>query len=192
MANVRWLRCLCQWRYLCSTYLIERVNDVDGRTLMRATNRTVVTSPSEPLMIAMPTSCISLLNGVATHGTAARATKALKRTDIGGKTGTTNDSHDAWFCGYAGNLVAITWMGYDTPKPLGSRETGGGLALPIWIDFMKTTLKDTPEYTRPMPETVVESHGELFYRDPVNDADFSDLMSSSENETTELVKDQIF
>ena len=83
-------------------------------------------------------------------------------------------------------------MGYDTPKPLGSRETGGGLALPIWIDFMKTTLKDTPEYTRPMPETVVESHGELFYRDPVNDADFSDLMSSSENETTELVKDQIF
>lgn len=178
--------------YRVQPYLIERVTDVDGRTLMRATNRTAGDESIRAIDDRNAYIMHSLLNGVATHGTAARATKALKRTDIGGKTGTTNDSHDAWFCGYAGNLVAITWMGYDTPKPLGSRETGGGLALPIWIDFMKTTLKDTPEYTRPMPETVVESHGELFYRDPVNDADFSDLMSSSENETTELVKDQIF
>ncbi len=178
--------------YRVQPYLIERVTDVDGRTLMRATNRTAGDESIRAIDDRNAYIMHSLLHGVATHGTAARATKMLGRTDIGGKTGTTNDSHDAWFCGYAGNLVAVTWMGYDTPKPLGSRETGGGLALPIWIDFMKATLKDTPNYMRQMPESVVESNGEYFYRDPIHGADFSDLMSSSENSTSELVRDQIF
>ena len=118
----------------------------------------------------------------------------LKRGDIGGKTGTTNNSHDAWFCGYAGGLVAVSWMGYDNPKPLGARKTGGGLALPVWIDFMKAELKGVPEYTRVMPSSVVERDGEVFYRDPVKGAAgaFSDLLMSGRDEASELVRDQIF
>ena len=112
----------------------------------------------------------------------------------GGKTGTTNNSHDAWFCGYAGGLVAVSWMGYDNPKPLGARETGGGLALPVWIDFMKAELQGVPEYTRVMPSSVVERDGEVFYRDPVKGAAgaFSDLLMSGRDEASELVRDQIF
>ena len=77
----------------------------------------------------------SLLRDVTKYGTAARAA-TLKRPDIAGKTGTTNDSHDAWFAGYGGGVVAVAWMGFDQPRPLGDRETGGGLALPIWMSYM--------------------------------------------------------
>lgn len=82
----------------------------------------------------------SLLQEVARSGTAARAQATLKRPDLYGKTGTTNDSMDAWFAGFQ-PLAAITWVGYDTPRNLGDRETGGGLSLPIWISFMESALK---------------------------------------------------
>ena len=137
----------------------------------------------------------TLLHGVAVRGTAARATRELKRGDIAGKTGTTNDSHDAWFCGYSGNLVGVSWMGYDNPKPLGSRETGGGLALPIWIDYMRSALKDVPETVRVQPDSVVERGGLLYYRDPVKGVLPEEGAASSEDvnrETRELVRDQIF
>ena len=93
----------------------------------------------------------SLLKEVARSGTAARASATLKRTDIGGKTGTTNDSHDAWFAGYGGDLVAVAWMGFDQPRPLGERETGGGLALPIWISYMTRALNGVPDAPRSAP-----------------------------------------
>ena len=82
----------------------------------------------------------TMLQDVARAGTAARAQSTLKRSDLYGKTGTTNDAVDAWFVGYQPTLVAAVWMGYDQPRNLGSRETGGGLSLPIWIDFMRTAL----------------------------------------------------
>lgn len=181
--------------YRVQPYLIERVTDVDGRTLMRTTNRTAGDESIRAIDDRNAYIMQSLLHGVATQGTAARASRMLKRGDIGGKTGTTNNSHDAWFCGYAGGLVAVSWMGYDNPKPLGARETGGGLALPIWIDFMKTELKDVPDYTRVMPPSVVERDGEVFYRDPVNGGAtgaFTDLLMSGRDEASELVRDQIF
>jgi penicillin-binding protein 1A len=78
-----------------------------------------------------------LLQEVARSGTAARAQRDLKRPDLYGKTGTTNDSIDTWFNGFQPTLAAIVWMGYDTPRSLGDRETGGGLSLPIWINFME-------------------------------------------------------
>ena len=93
----------------------------------------------------------SLLQEVTRSGTAARAPAALKRSDLYGKTGTTNDSMDAWFAGYQRSVVAVAWVGYDTPRKLGDRETGGGLALPIWIDFMSVALKGVPvseEFTK--------------------------------------------
>lgn len=92
-----------------------------------------------------------MLRGVATSGTGARATRELKRNDIAGKTGTTNESHDAWFAGYTPDKVAVVWMGFDQPRSLGSSETGGGLALPIWIDYMRFALKNTPVAPPPPP-----------------------------------------
>ena len=83
-----------------------------------------------------------MLHGVATSGTAARATAMLKRTDIAGKTGTSNDAFDVWFVGYAGDQCAAVWMGFDQPRSLGRRAQGAGLALPVWIDYMREAIKD--------------------------------------------------
>ncbi|EGD02314.1 1A family penicillin-binding protein, partial [Burkholderia sp. TJI49] len=106
----------------------------------------------------------SLLQSVAQRGTGAR-TNVLKRTDLAGKTGTTNDSHDAWFAGYQHTLAAIAWIGYDNPRSLGDRETGGGLALPVWIDYMGAALKGVPEYKPTVPDGVESLGGELYFTD---------------------------
>ncbi|OQA32350.1 MAG: Penicillin-binding protein 1A [Betaproteobacteria bacterium ADurb.Bin341] len=84
----------------------------------------------------------SMLRDVTIYGTAARASATLKRQDLAGKTGTTNDYLDAWFCGYQKTVSACAWVGFDQPKKLGDRETGGAVALPIWIGYMKVALKD--------------------------------------------------
>jgi membrane carboxypeptidase/penicillin-binding protein len=82
---------------------------------------------------------------------------------LAGKTGTTNNAMDAWFCGYHPDIAGIAWIGFDRPRSLGSRETGGGLALPIWIDFMAHALKDKPAPSkRKVPEGVLESGGEVY------------------------------
>ncbi len=102
----------------------------------------------------------SLMKGVVQRGTATRAAQALKRSDLAGKTGTTNDYVDAWFCGYQPSIVGIAWIGFDQPKRLGSGETGGSAALPIWIGYMETSLKDVPEMHRNAPAglSLVDSH----------------------------------
>lgn len=107
----------------------------------------------------------SLLQEVTRSGTAARAQSTLKRPDLYGKTGTTNDSMDAWFAGYHPHLVAVVWIGYDQPRKLGDRETGGGLALPVWIDYMATALRNTPVTELSPPEGVVNIGGEWFYEE---------------------------
>src|SRR3989475_9970609 len=97
----------------------------------------------------------SLLQEVTRSGTAARAQATLKRPDIYGKTGTTNDSMDAWFAGWQHNIVAVVWMGYDNPRKLGDRETGGGRSLPIWLAYMAYRLNGVPVEEPPSPEGVV-------------------------------------
>jgi len=92
----------------------------------------------------------SLLQDVIRTGT-ARPALALKRKDIAGKTGTTNDQHDAWFSGYNPDIVATAWIGFDQPRSLGERETGGRTALPMWINFMQEALKGKPEREAPRP-----------------------------------------
>lgn len=84
------------------------------------------------------------MQDVVRYGTGARASQ-LGRSDIAGKTGTTNDSRDGWFAGYSPALVAITWLGFDQPRSLGRGETGAQAALPIWINFMAEALKKTPK-----------------------------------------------
>jgi penicillin-binding protein 1A len=99
----------------------------------------------------------------------------LKRPDLYGKTGTTNDSMDAWFAGFQPTLTAVTWIGYDTPRKLGDRETGGGLSLPVWIRFMEHALKNVPVMEPSAPEGVINSAGEWFYDEYVKGAGISSL-----------------
>jgi len=96
----------------------------------------------------------SMLRDVTIYGTAAKASVALKRKDLAGKTGTTNEYVDAWFCGYQMTAAACAWIGFDQPKNLGNKETGGAAALPIWIGYMGRALKDVPMQTPSMPEGI--------------------------------------
>jgi len=107
----------------------------------------------------------SLLQEVTRSGTAARAQAMLKRPDLYGKTGTTNDSMDAWFAGYNPSLTAVVWIGYDTPKKLGDKETGGGLALPVWIDYMGYALRSTPIREPAPPEGIVNIGNEWYFEE---------------------------
>lgn len=107
----------------------------------------------------------SLLQEVTRSGTAASAQRILKRPDLYGKTGTTNDSMDAWFTGFQPTLMAVTWIGYDTPRKLGVRETGGGLSLPIWIRFMEHALNNVPVADPMPPAGVVYAGGDWLYNE---------------------------
>ena len=148
--------------YRLNPWLITKVTDHKGRTLVE-TAAPELTEDLRGIPARNAFIMGSMLNEVARSGTAAKAQATLKRPDLYGKTGTTNDSVDAWFAGYQPSLAAVTWIGYDTPRNLGSRETGGGLSLPIWISFMERALKGVPVMENPVPEGVVNSGGEWFF-----------------------------
>lgn len=148
--------------YRVNPWLVAKVTEQRGKVLVEAPKPTLAQAERaiEPRNAFLMT---SLLQEVTRSGTAAKAQAILKRPDIYGKTGTTNDSMDAWFAGYNPTLTAITWIGYDTPRKLGDRETGGGLSLPVWISFMETALKKVPVQELTAPEGVVQIGGEWFY-----------------------------
>jgi penicillin-binding protein 1A len=134
--------------------LIERVTDNKGRVLLE--HKPPQLDPSMRTLPARNAFVMStLLQEVTRSGTGARAQATLKRPDLYGKTGTTNDSMDAWFAGFQPTLAAVVWIGYDNPRKLGDRETGGGLALPVWIAFMEHALKGVPVQELAAPEGVV-------------------------------------
>ena len=170
--------------YRLNPWLITKVTDQKGRTLVETTAPELTENlrgiPARNAFIMG-----SMLNEVARSGTAAKAQATLKRPDLYGKTGTTNDSVDAWFAGYQPSLAAVTWIGYDTPRNLGSRETGGGLSLPIWISFMERALKGVPVMENPVPEGVVNSGGEWFFNEYARNNGVSSLgMEDKSAETT--------
>jgi penicillin-binding protein 1A len=121
----------------------------------------------------------SLLQEVTRSGTAARAQSLLKRQDVYGKTGTTNDAMDAWFAGYHPNMTAVVWIGYDTPRKLGDRETGGGLSLPVWIRFMETALQSMPSTTLRVPEGLTQSGGDWAYTEFTGQAGVTTLSNTT-------------
>ncbi len=177
-------------------YLISKVTDSNGAVLMQA--QPVRAGESAPRVVEERNVYVmdSLMRDVARYGTAARAA-SLKRADVAGKTGTTNDSHDAWFAGYGGGVVAVSWFGFDQPRPLGDRETGGGLALPIWINYMSTALKGRPEIDRPMPDGVVSVGGEVYFSEfqpgqGVASVGLEDALPGEDRRKAEAVRDQIF
>ncbi|VWC08274.1 penicillin-binding protein 1A [Burkholderia aenigmatica] len=148
--------------YRVNPYLIAEVTDPNGAIVVRA--QPLVAEQNAPRAIDARNAYVmnSLLQSVAQRGTGAR-TNVLKRTDLAGKTGTTNDSHDAWFAGYQHTLAAIAWIGYDNPRSLGDRETGGGLSLPVWIEYMGAALKGVPEFKPTVPDGVESLGGELYF-----------------------------
>ncbi len=135
-------------------YLIDRVYDKDGRLLMQSSPQKV--GGNAPRVIDSRNAWLmtTMMQDVVRYGTAARAGQ-LGRSDIAGKTGTTNDARDTWFAGYNPDLVAITWMGYDQPRSLGRGETGSQSALPIWINFMGSALKGLPQKGWGMPAGII-------------------------------------
>jgi penicillin-binding protein 1A len=150
--------------YRVNPRLITRITDQRGNVLLE-TQPPVLDEAARAIDARNAFIMDSLLQEVARSGTAAKAQATLKRPDIFGKTGTTNDSIDTWFVGYQPTLAAAVWMGYDTPKKLGDKETGGGLSLPIWIDYMQYALKGVPVTEYPAPEGVVNVNGEWFYNE---------------------------
>ena len=172
--------------YRVNPWVISKVTDQRGK---------VLTQVQEPLLneslrvIDARNAYVmdSLLQEVTRTGTAASAQATLKRPDLYGKTGTTNDSMDAWFAGFQPTLAAITWIGYDTPRKLGRRETGGGLSLPIWIEFMSSALKGVPVTEPDVPAGVVNIDGEWFYDAYTNTTGITTLGVESEGIAPQVI-----
>ena len=173
--------------YRVNPYLIAKVTDQRGKVLLE-TKPTVLDESSRAISARNAFIMDSLLQEVTRSGTAARAQAMLKRPDLFGKTGTTNDSIDTWFVGFQPTLAAAVWLGYDTPKKLGDKETGGGLSLPIWINFMEYALKGVSVTEYPSPEGVVNVGGEWYYNEYARGSGVSnvgrpsDLSSAGGNE----------
>ncbi len=142
--------------YRVPPMLISRITDSKGRVLQE-TPPPVLDESMRTLSARNAFVMDTLLQEITRSGTAARAQATLGRADLYGKTGTTNDSMDAWFAGFQPTVAAVVWIGYDNPKKLGDRETGGGLALPVWIEFMQHALKGLPVQEVAPPEGVVRS-----------------------------------
>ena len=193
--------------YRIKPYFIAKITDDKGGILFEATpelandkegqkNAERVIDPRNAFIMS------SLLRDVVRYGTGAKA-MSLGRNDLAGKTGTTNDSIDAWFAGYNPDLVAISWIGFDNPTSLGDSETGGGASLPIWMSYMKTALKGVKERPFEPPSGVVsialdelgkdgKQRTEFVYVE--NTGNISDGPSTlrEANKPSEEVKNQIF
>ncbi|MBS1138569.1 MAG: penicillin-binding protein [Proteobacteria bacterium] len=131
--------------------LIQKITDTRGNVLWEAPAQPARQDEQRVIDTRNAFIIDSMLREVVRSGTGALANQRLGRSDLAGKTGTTSDAFDGWFAGYAGNVVAVAWMGFDKPKSLGSREFGATLALPIWIDFMRQALSGKPPTERKPP-----------------------------------------
>lgn len=154
--------------YAVKPFLIERIEDSFGSVLFKANSETDCEAcptaghnynSAEKRVISEPIHFLmnSLLRDVVDRGTATQA-KQLGRSDLAGKTGTTNDQRDAWFNGFTPDLVASAWVGFDNSQSLGKGETGGKAALPMWTEFMRSALEDIPEKPLSQPEGIVQAY----------------------------------
>ncbi len=143
--------------YRIAPYFIERVEDGRGNVEVAARPNAAGAGAERAIDSRNAFLMSSILRDVVRMGTGARAMK-LGRFDLAGKTGTTNEFVDAWFCGFNAGLTAIAWIGFDTPRTLGRNETGAQAALPIWMDYMAVALKGVPEQPFDPPQGIVAMH----------------------------------
>jgi penicillin-binding protein 1A len=173
--------------YRINPWLITKVTEQRGNKVLVETKTPGLDESARAIPSRNAFIMDSLLQEVTRSGTAASAQRDLKRPDLYGKTGTTNDAMDAWFAGFQPTLAAVTWIGYDTPRKLGDRETGGGLSLPVWIRFMEQALKNVPVTEPSAPEGVINSGGEWFYNEYVKGAGISSVgMDNGSNSPGDL------
>jgi penicillin-binding protein 1A len=171
--------------YRVNPWLITKVSEQRGKVLVES--KVPNLQESERTIDARNAFMMtSLLQEVTRSGTAARAQATLKRPDVYGKTGTTNDSMDAWFAGYQPTIAAVTWIGYDTPRKLGDKETGGGLSLPVWISFMESALKNVPVMELAAPEGIIHVGGEWYYDEFAKNAGVAGVSLDDKPESTTL------
>jgi penicillin-binding protein 1A len=188
--------------FLVTPYFIQRIEDARGTVLSQATPEMAGNGAKQVIDVRNAFTMVNMMQDVVKHGTAIRAMQ-LGRQDLAGKTGTTNDTIDAWFCGFHPTVVGIAWMGYDQPRSLGDKETGGGAALPIWMSYMEKVLKDVPQATYPLPDNMVavrindegyrddnSSRIEYFYQENVP-AEHAPSIPAEEAKPTDTVKDQL-
>jgi penicillin-binding protein 1A len=140
--------------YKITPYFIQRIEDAQGKILEQAGPVKAGEDAERVIDVRNAYTMVSMLQDVVRHGTGIRAME-LGRSDLAGKTGTTSDSLDAWFCGFQPTLVAISWIGFDNPHSLGDKETGGGAALPMWMGYMGKVLSGVPEAVYSMPENML-------------------------------------
>lgn len=194
--------------YRIQPYFIDRI--LDGRGALLAQTKPVQAGDSAERAIDERNAFImtSLMQDVIRHGTAIKAMQ-LGRQDLAGKTGTTNDQIDAWFCGFNSSLVAVAWIGFDRPRSLGGNETGGHAALPMWMNYMGKALKNTEESQYKPPEGVsvinitpqngLRSEGngvpEYFYQEyppPAQNQWADDALGIMGGKSADEIKDQLF
>ena len=184
-------------------YFIQRIEDAQGKVLSQAQPAIAGENADQVIDMRNAYTMISMMQDVVRHGTATRAMQ-LGRQDLAGKTGTTSDSVDAWFCGFQPTLVGISWMGFDQPRSLGDKETGGGAALPIWMGYMEKALKDVPQAEYAMPDNMVavrinenghrDANGSLveyFYQENIPPEQAMPPMPNEEARPAETIKDQL-
>ncbi len=135
-------------------YFIERVEDAQGHVLSQAKPVVANENAEQVIDVRNAFTMVSMMQDVVRRGTGAHAMQ-LGRQDLAGKTGTTSDSVDAWFCGFQPTVVGIAWIGFDQPRTLGGHETGAMAALPIWMSYMGHVLKGVPEAEYTMPDNMV-------------------------------------
>lgn len=145
-------------------YLIDRI--YDGRGQLRAKTEPKIAGKNAPQAIDARNAFImyKIMQDVTRYGTASRAA-ALKRPDIAGKTGTTNDQKDGWFVGFNPQVVTAVFMGFDKPRSMGRAGYGGKIALPVWMDYMRYALKGKPIASMPRPRGIVQNGDEYYYQE---------------------------
>jgi penicillin-binding protein 1A len=181
--------------YRVDPYLISRITDASGRVLAQARPTRAGDEAGRVIDARNAFLMDSMLRDVVRRGTATAALR-LKRSDLAGKTGTTNDSIDAWFAGYSPKIAGVAWVGFDQPRKLGDRETGGGVALPIWISYMQTALRGVPDHPMEPPPNVVKLGDEFYYAETRPGQGIASLGVTEDGlatgERAEQVRDQIF
>ena len=156
--------------YTVTPRLIEKITDARGKVLWQAPPPPARQEQQRAIDPRNAFIIDSMLRQVLSSGTGTSASQRLGRHDLAGKTGTTSDAVDGWFAGYAGNVVAVSWMGHDQPKSLGAREFGATLALPIWTDYMRQALADKLARDRNPPPGVSYVDDDWYYDEFIGDA----------------------
>ncbi|MDD2686020.1 MAG: penicillin-binding protein 1A [Gallionella sp.] len=184
-------------------YFIDRIEDSRGNLISKSSPAVAGQTAEQIIDVRNAFTMVSMMQDVVQHGTAIRA-MSLGRHDLAGKTGTTSDSMDAWFCGFHPAVVGISWIGFDQPRSLGDKETGGGAALPMWIDYMAQTLRGIPEGAYSMPEDMaavrINNNGhrdengnlvEFFYKENIPAEHSMPAPEENSGNSPEAVKDQL-